>query len=125
MHWPADVSIALTGWLLLCWFAISLGLLIGAISERSEFFERIWHVLTYLFFPLSGALFMVDWLPQEFREWVLWIPTVHGVEMLRHGFFGELIPTHEAPGYFALVNLCLMVLGLALTRECGRRVMPE
>ncbi len=125
MAWPDDLALALVGWLLLCWFAISLGLLIGAISERSEFFERIWHVITYLFFPLSGALFMVDWLPLDFREIVLWIPTVHGVEMIRHGFFGGLIQTHENPLFFAFVNLCLMLSGLALARECGRRVQPE
>jgi capsular polysaccharide transport system permease protein len=125
MPWPDDLGLALGGWLLLCWFAVSLGLLIGAVSERSEFFDRIWHVITYLFFPLSGALFMVDWLPSDFRELILWVPTVHGVEMLRHGFFGDVIPTHENPEYFVAINLCLMLAGLALVRECGRRVQPE
>jgi capsular polysaccharide transport system permease protein len=67
MQWPQDLIPVLFGWLLLCWFALALGFIIGAISERSEVFERIWHVAIYLMFPLSGAVFMVHWLPARRR----------------------------------------------------------
>jgi capsular polysaccharide transport system permease protein len=113
------------GWLLLAWFSLGLGLIVGAISERSETFERTWHVVTYLMFPLSGAVFMVHWLPKAAQEAILWLPMVHGVEMIRHGYFGEVVPTYESLAYFAMVNLVLMLIGLALVHETGRRVQPE
>lgn len=125
MKWPQDIVPILGGWLLLSWFALALGFLVGAISERSETFSRVWHVVTYLMFPLSGAVFMVHWLPRTAQEAVLWLPMVHGVEMIRHGYFGVVVPTYENPVYFAVANLILTLIGLALVRESGRRVQPE
>ena len=123
--WPRDMALVLGGLLLLVWFALALGLIVGAISERSETFERVWHILTYLLFPLSGAAFMVHWLPRTVQDAVLALPMVHGVEMIRHGYFGNLVPTYENPAYFAAINLILLLIGLALVRETGRRVQPE
>lgn len=125
MHWPQDIVPVLGGWLLLSWFTLALGFIVGAVSERSETFERVWHVVTYLLFPLSGAMFMVHWLPQTAQAAILWLPMVHGVEMIRHGYFGNVVPTYEDPAYFAVVNLALTLIGLALVRESGRRVQPE
>ncbi len=125
MHWPHDLVPVLGGWLLLAWFALALGFIVGALSERSETFERVWHVVTYLMFPLSGAVYMVHWLPPAAQEAVLWLPMVHGVEMIRHGYFGNIVPTYEDPAYFAVVNLVMMLIGLSLVRETGRRVQPE
>jgi capsular polysaccharide transport system permease protein len=125
IKWPDDVSVLVNGWFLLCWFALALGFIVGSITERSESLERIWHVITYLLFPLSGAAFMLDWLPAAARKIVIWLPMVHGVEMIRHGFFGNVVRTYEDPLYFCLVNLVLTLFGLALVKECGRRVEPE
>lgn len=125
MEPPADMLTMMMAWFLLVWFSIALGLIVGAVSERSEMFERIWHTCMYLLFPLSGAIFMVDWLPKEAQEIILWIPMVHGTEMLRHGYFGDIVRTYENPAYLMLWNLCLLFIGLALTRETGRRVEPE
>ena len=125
IQWPQDLGILLAGWLMLSWFSIALGLIVGAFSERSETFERTWHIVTYLLFPLSGAVFMVHWLPKAAQEVVLWLPMVHGVEMIRHGYFGAVVPTYEDPAYFATANLLLTFIGLALVRETGRRVQPE
>lgn len=125
IRWPQDIGMILGGWLLLCWFAVAIGFIIGAISERSETFERTWHIVTYLLFPLSGAGFMVHWLPKAAQEAVLWLPMVHGVEWIRHGYFGSVVPTYESPAYFAVVNLLLTFIGLVLVRETGRMVQPE
>lgn len=125
MAWPADVVTVGEGWVLLSWFALALGFAVGAISERSETFERLWHVVTYLLFPLSGAVFMVSWLPPKFQSAVLTLPMVHGTEMIRHGFFGKVVVTHEDPAYMAACNLVLTLIGLILVRDCGQRVQPE
>jgi capsular polysaccharide transport system permease protein len=125
MATPADVLTMIVAWFMLAWFAAGLGLMIGALSERSEVVDRIWHTITYLMFPVSGAVFMVDWLPGAFREVVLWLPMVHGVEMLRHGYYGERVTTHYNIIYFAAINLVLMLIGLILVRQTQQRVEPE
>jgi capsular polysaccharide transport system permease protein len=125
MNQPEDIWTMLVGWLLLTWFAISLALVVGSLSERSESFDRVWHTITYLLFPLSGAGFMVDWLPKAAQDAILWLPMVHGTEMLRHGYFGTIVHTYEQPSYLLLANIVLMLFGLSMLRETGRRMAPE
>lgn len=125
MSLPVDLWTVIVGWGLLAWFAVALSLIVGAASERSELVDRVWHIVTYLMFPLSGAGFMVDWLPKVARELVYWVPMVHGTEMIRHGFFGSAVRTHEDPLYMAAVNAVMTLFGLAMVLEAGRRVEVE
>jgi capsular polysaccharide transport system permease protein len=125
MAMPVDVLVMVNAWLLLSGLAVGMGLVVGALSEMSEILERIWHALTYLLFPLSGAVFMVDWLPSAVREMVLWLPMVHGVEMLRHGYFGGVVRTHENVPFLATADLVLILLGLFLVSICARKVEPQ
>jgi capsular polysaccharide transport system permease protein len=68
---------------------------------------------------------MVDWLPPAAQKAVLFLPMVHGVELLREGYFGSAVHAHYDIAYMALICLCLSLLGLAMLREAGRRVIPE
>jgi ABC-type polysaccharide/polyol phosphate export permease len=76
-------------------------------------------------FPLSGVAFMVHWLPPEYREAVLWLPMVNGLEILREGYFGDVVPTHYDVGYLAEFCAGLTFFGLAVARIAGRHVEPE
>jgi capsular polysaccharide transport system permease protein len=102
-----------------------LAILIGSISGRSHVVEKLWHPLTYLLFPLSGAAFMVDWLPPPFRDVVWWLPMVHGLEILRGGFFGSAVQAHFDLPYVLAVCLALTLVGLAQCRIVSRQVTPE
>jgi capsular polysaccharide transport system permease protein len=119
---PHDMFTVVGGWLMLAWFGASLGLVLGAATAYSELVDRIWHPVSYLLFPLSGAAFMADWLPPKAREVVLLLPMVHGVEMVRDGFFGDTVRTHYDIGYMAVCCLVLSLAGLFLARDAGNRV---
>jgi capsular polysaccharide transport system permease protein len=119
---PHDPLLVVAGWLMLAWFGAALALTVGAATAFSELIERLWHPAAYLLFPLSGAAFMVDWLPVAAQEVVLLLPMVHGVELLREGYFGNVVRTHYDIGYMAAINLVLTFVGLLLVREAGRRV---
>lgn len=123
--WPRDFLLVISGWFLQCWFAFALGCIVGVFSERSKAFERMWHVVNLLLFPVSGALFMVHWLPPIIRDLILWLPMVHGVEMIRHGYFGSNVPTYESPAYFITANMLLTLIGFALVRQAERMRQPE
>jgi capsular polysaccharide transport system permease protein len=122
MPMPQDALEVVFGWLMLAWFGASLALLIGAGTAFSETVERLWHPAAYLLFPLSGAAFMVDWLPVGMQKFVLLLPMVHGTEMLREGYFGDVVPTHYDVGYMASCCLVLSLTGLYLVRQASRRV---
>jgi ABC-type polysaccharide/polyol phosphate export permease len=119
---PVDLLQVLSGWLLLAWFGASLALLIGAGTAFSQIVERVWPPAAYMLFPLSGAAFMVDWLPVGMQKFVLLLPMVHGTEMLREGFFGNVVPTHYDVGYMASCCLVLSLVGLYLVRQASRRL---
>jgi capsular polysaccharide transport system permease protein len=122
MRAPLNPLEVVFGWLMLAWFGAGLSMVLGAASALSDVVERLWHPTAYLLFPLSGAGFMVDWLPQKLQQYVLLLPMVHGVEILREGWFGNVVQTHYNLGYMAAVCLLLSLAGLYLTREAGRRV---
>ncbi len=125
MNLPDDLYLVMLGWIFLAWFSFGLGMIVGAVSERSDTFERVWHIFVYLYFPFSGAAYMLEWLPLNAREILWWLPTVHGVECIRHGFFGNAVKTHEDMTYFFMVNMVLTACGLALVRDASKRVTPE
>lgn len=119
---PDDLLKVIGGWLMLAWFGAALAILIGAATAYSELVERIWHPTAYLLFPLSGAAFMVDWLPKAGQDVVLLLPMVHGVELIREGYFGSQVRTHYDMAYTAFVNLLLTLAGLWLLRDAAMRV---
>jgi capsular polysaccharide transport system permease protein len=122
MQPPSNVLLVVLAWGLLAWWGASLALMIGGGSAHSEMVERIWHPTAYLFFPISGAGFMVDWMPHRFQEFLLWVPMVDGVEMLRDGYFGSTVRTHYSAEYLALCCALVTVAGLLLVKEAGRRI---
>lgn len=119
---PNNMSLVVEGWLMLTWFGLSLALTVGGICAFSDLGHRLWHPVSYLLFPMSGAAFMVEWLPEKLQKLVLYLPMVHGVEILRKGYFGNSVPTHYDMGYMAGCCLVLTLAGVFLVREAGHRI---
>ncbi|MCX7284512.1 MAG: ABC transporter permease [Novosphingobium sp.] len=122
---PEDAVKVALGWVMLSWFGASLAIFLGALSASSELVEKFWHPAAYILFPLSGAAFLVDGLPTAAQEYALFLPMVHGVELLREGYFGSAIRAHYDIGYMALWNAGLTVAGLLRLRVVSREVRPE
>jgi capsular polysaccharide transport system permease protein len=125
MELPEDLVTLIAGWLLLSWLAAGLGLVLGPLTGYAHFIERLWHTLTYLILPLSGSLFMVDWLAPSVQELALLNPIVSGVEMLRAGYYGTAVRAHYDAGYLAITCAVLTLVGLALVRISARNVEME
>jgi len=122
---PADLFKLLVGWFLLAWYAISLGILVGALSALTELIERVWHIITYLLFPLSGAAYLVEWLPPGAQHFVGWLPMVHATELIRFGYFGSVFRPHYDIFYLVVSCLVQSLLGVFLLGIAAKRVIPE
>jgi ABC-type polysaccharide/polyol phosphate export permease len=120
---PTDPLKVILGWVLLAWLGCSLAATIGAISERSEIVHILWHPAAYLLIPLSGAMFTVGALPEKFQHAVLYIPMVHGVEMLREGFFGSSFHAHYSIPYMVGWCLVLTFIGLGQMTIISRKIV--
>jgi capsular polysaccharide transport system permease protein len=122
---PDDVLACVIAWLLLAWFSVSMGLLVGSLSVAFDPVERIWHVLSYLFLPLSGAFYMVDWLPSRVQFLAMLVPTVDCTELLREGFFGARVHAHYELGYLVVVNTTLLMIALLTAKRVSVTVEGE
>ena len=125
MNPPENPLLLVGGWLMTAWFGGSLAIMLGALSERTEVVEKLWHPAAYLLFPISGAAYLVDALPQRAADVVLWLPMVHGGEMVRDGYFGSKFVAHYSVGYVFVCCMVLTLLGLALERIVTRDFVPE
>lgn len=122
---PQDALQVIGGWLMLTWFGVAFALIIGALSEMSEVVEKLWHPIAYFTFPLSGAAFLVDTLPKQAQDIILFMPMVHGVEFIREGWFGARALAHYDMAYMGIVNAVMTYIGLVLVRRVSRNVIPE
>jgi ABC-2 type transport system permease protein/capsular polysaccharide transport system permease protein len=111
---PEDLLMVMAGWGMLAWFGMALAVLLGTLALRSDLVEKLWHPLSYLTFPLSGAAFMVDALPREVQDMALYLPMVDAVEMIRDGYFGSYAHAHYDAAYLLAVTLMLTLVALAL-----------
>lgn len=116
---PEDSMKVLAGWLLLAWFGAALAMTLGALSERYDLIDKLWPPLSYILFPLSGAAFLVDALPERAREVVLYLPMLHAVEFIREGYFGSAFRAHYDLSYLIIFNVGLTLFGLSQVRRVG------
>jgi ABC-type polysaccharide/polyol phosphate export permease len=122
---PENVLEVVGGWLLIAWLGAALAIALGALSHESELVDKLWHPASYLIFPLSGAAFLVDALPEVAQDYVLYIPMVHGTEIVREGFFGSRVHAHYDLTYVVPFCLLLTFIALGIARRVALRVVPE
>ena len=53
------------GYFFMIWWSAAAGLIIGGLSERTEWAEKIWLPYSYLYLFFSGFLYMAEWLPDK------------------------------------------------------------
>lgn len=122
MQPPENMLKILLGLLLMTWFGAALAMVIGSLTERSEVVDRLWSPFSFLLFITSGVFFLVEWLPPAAQRIILWLPMVHGIELVRDGYFGRLFTAHYDIAYLTFWCLLLTLLGLALLRQAGRNI---
>jgi capsular polysaccharide transport system permease protein len=122
---PPNLPLVYEGWVILAGLAVGLALIFGALAELFEFMERIVGVITYIMVPLSGTFYMAAWIPPGFRRFVLMLPFIHPVEMMRSGFFGEFVQTYYSVPYALAWAGGLIFTGLLLVQFVRQHVEVE
>jgi capsular polysaccharide transport system permease protein len=122
---PLDLPMFYVGYFYMIWWAVAVALIIGALSERSDWVQQIWQPYSYLYMMFSGFFFLADWLPPRIRAVALYQPYTQAYEMIRAGVFGTTVKTYGDPMYTTYVLAVLTLLGLWLLREGRRYVVAE
>lgn len=122
---PANVGLFLAGWFTYALITFSICLVIAPLSEISEVWEKFIPVTTYIMIPVSGAFTMASWMTPSIREYLLYSPFVHGMEMMRKGLWGSTVTAYYDPVFPIAFSLVLLALGLALCRRVRQTLTVE
>lgn len=122
-EWPEEPGLIVLGMVLMLGLAQGFAFLIAAGSVYTELFDRITHLVTYLSMGVTGAFFMVFWLPTDLQKAALTIPTVHCFELVRHGLYGTQVPTFYDIPYVLAWTAVLNLLGMAALRKARRHLI--
>jgi capsular polysaccharide transport system permease protein len=119
---PPEPLFIMLGIIFVFWMSLALSLIITGVTYENRLLERFVHPMTYFMIPLSGAFFRVSWIPEPWREYILYNPFPQIFEMIRYGAFESC--TLEFVN-FQYIIACLLVLtffGLLSVRAVARRI---
>jgi capsular polysaccharide transport system permease protein len=102
------------------------GLVFGVLSHNRP---RVQSIIGLAFLPLyliSGVIFPLHTLPMEVREWLLWNPVLHLIELSRAYFIEGYQPLDGVGvAYPAGCSLVALSLGLSLYRLYRHRLIAQ
>jgi ABC-type polysaccharide/polyol phosphate export systems, permease component len=119
---PLKVLLALAGlWL----FGLGYGLVTSVCMRLVPDSGHIFQILMMPLYLISGVIMPLVYLPMPYRGWLLWNPLVHGLELVRLGFFSNYHTMDVNFSYLYAWALGSIALGLALYRGLETRLVMQ
>ncbi|PKP94587.1 MAG: ABC transporter [Alphaproteobacteria bacterium HGW-Alphaproteobacteria-16] len=119
---PARPLLLLAGIGFIAWLSFAISLAVCTAAHFSRAVAKLVHPAIYLMMPLSGAFFLLKWIPEPYRSALAWSPINQIFEMVHVGQFASLESPYYDPVYIAGWCLGLTVLGLFALRVLRRHV---
>ncbi len=114
---PKDFDWVIVGILWLILLAMSWGLLLGVFNLFYPVVGRFVSFLTLPLLILSAVFFPVNILPPLAREWILYNPVVHFMELIHGSYLSSLDTRYVDYGYMIEWTIVPLFLGLWLYRR--------
>jgi capsular polysaccharide transport system permease protein len=121
-RWPADILTMCLGYALIVCFSFGFVIIMAALTELSESFERVSHIITYLMLPFTGVFFPLFLAPPQYRNILLDMPLVDAVEFFHSGYYGHRMPTYYHLYYTIFMILAMILFGYLLTNISIRKI---
>jgi capsular polysaccharide transport system permease protein len=112
---PENFPLALFGWISLWLLGIGVALVVSVLAALVDEIGKIIQILSFPLLLISGVMFPLNFLPHDLTALLLINPILHGIELLRLGFFEAYHPVQGISTiYLWLWILGSLMLGLAL-----------
>lgn len=119
---PLKALLALAGlWL----FGMGYGLVTSVCMRLVPDSGHIFQILMMPLYLISGVIMPLIFIPQPYRGWLLWNPLVHGLELVRLGFFSNYHTLDVSFSYLYAWGVGSLVLGLTLYRGLETRLVMQ
>lgn len=119
---PARLLTLMGAILLLVWFSFGCAMMVCAGAHVSKAFAKFVHPVMYIIMPISGAFFLLSWIPQPYRDYLSWSPLMQIFEMLHTGQFNTVDSQYYDLSYIATWCLGTTLIGLLSLRITRRHV---
>ncbi len=119
---PARPGVLLAAMALMLWLSFALSMLVAAAAQRSAVFARLLHPFLYLLLPLSGAFYVLAWLPGAARDILAPVPLVQIFELARRGMFEAYDARHVDPAWIIGWCLGLTLAGMLALKAVRRHI---
>lgn len=121
---PADPLMLIVGMSGLWLLGLGYGLITSAIQRLVPESGHIFQITMIPLYFISGAIMPIFFLPKPYRDWLLYNPIAHGLELCRAAFFGnyQLMPGISMT-YLYIWVLILLALGLILYKLFETRLV--
>lgn len=124
-QWPEDWLSFAFGYLAVIWFSFAFVLIMSALAELSDTFERLSHIILYLMMPFSGVFAPLAVIPPALRKPLLAFPLIDAVEYFHSGYYGSRMATFYSIPWLIISTLALTLFAYGLTSISIRRVQLE
>jgi len=84
-----------------------------------------WAVMTRPMFLISGVFFLLETIPQPYRDWLMWNPLVHPIGLMRDGMYPYYQPTYISAVYVFSFGAFLAASGLFLLNRYHRDLLDK
>lgn len=119
---PARPWALLSAVALMTWFSFALSMLVCSVTHNNRIAAKFVHPITYILMPLSGAFYLVKWIPLPYQDWLAWFPMVQIFELARYGQFESADLTYVWVPFVIRSCLVLTLAGLLAIRIIRRHV---
>lgn len=119
---PLKALLALSGlWL----FGLGYGLVTSVCMRLVPDSGHVFQILMMPLYLISCVIMPLTFIPPPYRDWLLWNPLVHGLELVRLGFFSNYHTLDVSFSYLYAWATGSIALGLALYRGLETRLVMQ
>lgn len=122
---PKDPLTALMALIGLWLFGVGYGLVTSVGMRLVQDLGHIFQILMMPLYLISGVFVPISSIPSPYRDWLLWNPLVHGLELVRLGFFPNYHTVDVSFSYLYAWVLCSLALGMTLYRGLETRLVMQ
>ncbi|MDE7065872.1 MAG: ABC transporter permease [Desulfovibrionaceae bacterium] len=122
---PDDPLKALSALVGLWLFGLGYGLVTSVCMRLVPDSGHIFQILMMPLYLISGVIMPLIFIPVPYRDWMLWNPLVHGLELVRLGFFNTYHTLDVSFSYLYSWVLGSIALGLLLYRGLETRLVTQ
>lgn len=117
---PHDLSSIMVVLFYITILGSAVGLLNAVIIERIASWQNVFRMAMVPMVFISGVFYSIQSVPRSVKEYLLWNPVLHGVELFRAAYYSNYRASGVDLLYLAAFGLLVLLLGLGGERLLRR-----